>query len=68
MPDKTKRAHLWKEITFTLVLKVIVLFVIWSVWFSSPEDADIDAQKVAAKIFSQQLQKEPANDAVPGTR
>ncbi|HUV98748.1 MAG TPA: hypothetical protein VMV88_01205 [Gallionella sp.] len=68
MPDKTKRAHLWQEITLTLAIKVIVLFAIWAVWFSSPEDAGIDAQKVASKIFSQQLQKEPANDAVHGTR
>lgn len=68
MPDTTKRAHLWKEITFTLALKFIVLFVIWTVWFSSPEDTDINAQKVASKIFSQQLQEEPANVAVPGTR
>jgi hypothetical protein len=68
MPDKTKPARLWQEITLTLALKVFVLFVIWAVWFSVPEDASLDDQAVASKILSQQLNKDHDHDAVPGTR
>jgi hypothetical protein len=68
MSEKTKPARLWQEMTLTLVLKVFVLFVIWAVWFSVPEDATLDDQAVASKIFSQQLDKDHDHDAVPGTR
>ena len=68
MSEKSKPVHLWQEITLTLVLKVVVLFVIWAVWFSVPEDATLDDQAVASKILSQQLQKEHDHGAVPGTR
>ena len=68
MPDQTKYSHLWKEISLTLALKIFVLFVIWAVWFSAPEESSLDDQAVAAKILSQQIQKEYNHDAVPGTR
>ncbi|MCG6933588.1 MAG: hypothetical protein LJE57_08105 [Gallionella sp.] len=55
MPNKTKRAHLWKEISLTLVQKILVLFVIWAAWFSAPEEARLDDQAVASKLFSQQI-------------
>jgi hypothetical protein len=68
MSEKTKPFHLWQEITLTLALKVFVLFIIWAVWFSTPEDTSLDDQAVASKILSQQLQKEHDHDAVHGTR
>jgi hypothetical protein len=68
MSEKTKPARLWQEMTLTLVLKVFVLFVIWAVWFSVPEDATLDDQAVASKILSQQPDKDHDHDAVPGTR
>jgi hypothetical protein len=64
MPDKTKHRRLWQEITWTLALKIFVLSVIWLVWFSAPEDAGLDDQKVASQILSQQSQKEHDHDAV----
>ncbi len=68
MPDKTKPVRFWQEITLTLALKVLVLFVIWALWFSAPEAARLDDQAVASKILSQQLDKDHAHDAVPRTR
>jgi hypothetical protein len=68
MSEKTKPFLLWQEITLTLALKIFVLFVIWAVWFSVPEDATLDDQAVASKILSQQLQKEHDHDAVSRTR
>lgn len=68
MPEKAKNVRLWQEIALTLAFKVFVLAVIWSVWFSAPEDVSLDDQKVAAKIFSQQPLKEPDHDAVHRTR
>jgi hypothetical protein len=68
MSEKTKPARLWQEITLTLALKLFVLFVIWAVWFSSPEEDRLDDQAIASKILSQQLHKEHVHDAVPGTR
>ena len=68
MSEKTKPVRLWQEITLTLVLKVIVLFVIWAVWFSAPEQDSLDDQAVATKLLSQQLQKETNHDALAGTR
>jgi hypothetical protein len=68
MADKTKPILFWQEITLILALKVFVLFVIWAVWFSTPEQDHIDDQTVAAKILSQQLDKDHEHDAVPRTR
>ena len=64
MPDKTKRRDLRQEITWTLALKIFVLFVIWLVWFSAPEDAGLDDQKVASQILSQQSHKEQDQGSV----
>jgi hypothetical protein len=63
MSEKTKPSHLWQEITLTLALKVFVLFIIWAVWFSAPQDINLDDQAVASKILSQQSLKEPDHDA-----
>jgi hypothetical protein len=68
MPKKTKPFHLWQEITLTLALKVFVLFVIWAVWFSTPEENTLDDQKVASQILSQQSHKDHNHDALTRTR
>lgn len=68
MAGKAKPVRLWQEIVLALAFKVLVLAVIWSVWFSAPEDASLDDQKVASQILSQQPQKEHNHDAVTGTR
>jgi hypothetical protein len=65
MPEKAKPVRLWQEITLALALKFFVLFVIWAVWFSVPEDATLNDQAVASKILSQQLNKDHDHDAVP---
>jgi hypothetical protein len=65
MPEKAKSVRLWQEITLALALKFFVLFVIWAVWFSVPEDATLNDQAVASKILSQQLNKDHDHDAVP---
>ena len=69
MPEKAKSVRLWQEITLALALKFFVLFVIWAVWFSVPEDASLNDQSVASQILSrqlsQQLDKDHDHDAVP---
>jgi len=68
MTDKAKTVRLWQEIVLALVFKALVLTVIWAVWFSAPQDINLDDQAVASKILSQQLQKEHDHDAVSRTR
>jgi hypothetical protein len=68
MTGKAKSFRLWKEITLALAIKGLVLAVIWSVWFSAPEEASLDDQKVASRIFSQQSLKEHDHDTFHGTR
>ena len=68
MTDKTKTIRLWQEVLLALALKGFVLAVIWSLWFSAPEDVGLDEHKVAAQILSQPTQKEHEHDAVPRTR
>ncbi len=51
MAGKAKRIQFWQEIALALAIKGLVLAVIWSVWFSAPEDAGLNDQKVAARIF-----------------
>ena len=68
MTGKPKPARLWLEITLTLVLKVAVLAIIWAAWFSSPEEHDMDDQKVAEQILSRQSIKEHDNGSVHRTR
>ena len=68
MTDKAKTVRLWQEIVLALVFKVLVLTVIWAVWFSAPQDINLDDQAVASKILSQQPQEEHDHDAVRRTR
>jgi hypothetical protein len=64
MNDKVKTVRLWQEIVLALALKGLVLVVIWVVWFSAPQDINLDDQKVASQILSQQSPKEPDHDAI----
>jgi hypothetical protein len=68
MSEKAKTVRLWQEVTLTLAFKAFLITIIWAVWFSAPEDASLDDQKVASKILSQQPLKEPDHDAVRRTR
>jgi hypothetical protein len=50
-----------REIAAVLVVKVIALFVIWSIWFSDSARKDVDAERVAERVYSSQ-------PAAPGER
>jgi hypothetical protein len=43
-----------REIAVVLVVKFIALFVIWSVWFSGPARKNVDAERVAERVYSSQ--------------
>jgi hypothetical protein len=43
-----------REIAVVLVVKFIALFVIWSIWFSGPARKDVDAERVAERVYSSQ--------------
>jgi hypothetical protein len=43
-----------REIAVVLVVKFIALFVIWSVWFSGPTRKDVDAKRLAERVYSSQ--------------
>ena len=68
MAGKAKPVRLWQEIVLALALKVLVLTIIWAAWFSVPEDINLDDQKVASQILSQQPQKEHDHDAIRRAR
>jgi hypothetical protein len=68
MTDKVKTVRFWQEIVLTLAFKALVLVIIWAVWFSAPQDINLDDQAVASKILSQQPQQEHNHDAVPRAR
>ena len=43
-----------REIAAVLVVKLIALFVIWSIWFSDSARKDVDAERVAERVYSSQ--------------
>ena len=43
-----------REITVVLVMKFSALFVIWSIWFAGPARKDVDAERVAERVYSSQ--------------
>jgi hypothetical protein len=43
-----------REIAVVLVVKFIALIVIWSIWFSGPARKDVDAERVAERVYSSQ--------------
>ena len=68
MTGKAKSIRLWQEIILALVFKCVVLAIIWTVWFSAPEDISLDEKKVASRILSPPPQKEQDHVAVSRTR
>ncbi|MGB8517526.1 MAG: cytochrome oxidase putative small subunit CydP [Gallionella sp.] len=52
MDKKLKR-----EIIFVLLVKSLVIFFIWAVWFSDPKDEKLDAAQVSAQLFSEHIIK-----------
>lgn len=68
MTAKNRTVRFWQEIALALALKGLVLALLWSVWFSAPEDASLDDRKVASQILSRHDQKEHEHDAVTRTR
>ena len=47
-----RRRRLMLEITLVLMIKLAALAMIWHVWFSDPEERRIDAERVAARMYS----------------
>jgi hypothetical protein len=43
-----------REMAVVLVVKFIALIVIWSIWFSGPTHKDVDAERVAERVYSSQ--------------
>ena len=43
-----------REMAVVLVVKFIALIVIWSIWFSGPTRKDVDAERVAERVYSSQ--------------
>jgi hypothetical protein len=48
-----------REIAIVLTVKLIALYVIWSIWFDGPTHKDIGAERVAERVYS-------SPPAVPG--
>jgi hypothetical protein len=68
MTEKAKTVRLWHEIVLALAFKALVLIVIWAVWFSAPQDVNLDDHAVASMILSRQPLNEPDHDAIRRTR
>lgn len=68
MAGRSKALQLWQEIVLTLALKAFLLAIIWTAWFSAPEDTGLDDQAVASKILSQKPKQEHDHDSVARTR
>jgi len=47
-----------QEITGVLLIKAVVIFCIWAIWFVHPEDETLDAAQVSAKLFTQHVPRE----------
>jgi hypothetical protein len=43
-----------REIAVVLAVKLIALYVIWSIWFDGPARKDIGAERVAERVYSSQ--------------
>ncbi len=54
MQTSRSRSRLAIEITVALVIKFLLLYVIWAVWFAHPVSRQLDARGVAATLFAVQ--------------
>jgi hypothetical protein len=68
MADNAKTVRLWQELALALAFKGFLLAILWALFFSAPEDVNLDDQKVASRVLSPQPEKEHNHDAVPRTR
>ena len=50
--ESLRRRPLALEITLVLLIKLAALAIIWHVWFSDPEERQIDAERVGARMYS----------------
>jgi hypothetical protein len=46
------RPNLKREILIVLAVKLVALFVIWSVWFTHPQAPRLNAEAVKAALYS----------------
>lgn len=51
-PARRPRARLAVEITVVLVIKCLLLYAIWAVWFAHPASRHLDERDVAATLFA----------------
>ncbi len=65
-----RRPHLLRELIVILALKSLVLWLIWSNWFSNPEDKEVIHQQIGSVIYSDSLNHQPSQDKAhaPGSR
>jgi hypothetical protein len=46
------RSALARDIMLMLIIKAIALYLIWLAWFSSPQDKNLDADKVGKTLIN----------------
>jgi hypothetical protein len=51
-PARRPRARLALEITIVLLVKFLLLYAIWAVWFAHPASRHLDERGVAATLFA----------------
>ena len=57
------RSALARDITLMLIIKAIALYLIWLAWFSSPQDKNLDADKVGKTLINSPATHKEANHA-----
>lgn len=54
-----KRRSLAKEITLALMLKALVIYALWSVFFSQPLDDNLSGPEVGKVLFGRTAEPSP---------
>ena len=62
IPAKQK---LWREITITLVLKIVLIYVLWWIFFSAPLDEHLTGSHVGDFLFGDPVG--PSADTPPSS-
>jgi hypothetical protein len=57
------RSALARDIMLMLIIKGIALYLIWLAWFSSPQDKNLDADKVGKTFITSPAAHKEANHA-----
>ena len=60
---RPRLSPLGRDITLMLVIKAIALYLIWLAWFSSPQDKNLDADKVGKTLITSPATHKEANHA-----